>query len=268
MSIKLASNMPVLKWGDSGEYVEKWQEFLISQNFSLYPYGADGDFKDLTQLRTREFQIRNGLEITGQVDLNTWNCSFTYEYTCQPRLEPALPDFTQLKGQKLIDVFGKFNYIPTPSKRNPEGIRILGNWVKENIVFVNIPQLKNIKGAPRSCNVYFHKKAKDQLIGLWQEWEDEDLLKYILTWEGSWNPRFIRGSRTRLSNHSRGTAFDINARWNWRGAKPADWGKKGCVKYLIDIASKWGFWWGGFWDPFYGLGEKVDGMHMETAVIL
>jgi D-alanyl-D-alanine carboxypeptidase len=71
------------------------------------------------------------------------------------------------------------------------------------------------------------------------------LLDRILSFGGGFEPRFVRGSTTTLSNHSFGSAFDINVAWNERGHRPALVGEKGSVRELVPITHKWGFWWGG-----------------------
>jgi D-alanyl-D-alanine carboxypeptidase len=73
-------------------------------------------------------------------------------------------------------------------------------------------------------------------------------------------PRFVRGSTATLSNHSFGSAFDINSKWNERGHRPALVGEKGSTLELVPIAHKWGFWWGGHF-------TTPDGMHFEVAVV-
>jgi D-alanyl-D-alanine dipeptidase len=122
---------------------------------------------------------------------------------------------------------------------------------------LSVPQLVNIKGSDR---VQFHRKAADQLIKLWQNWEDAALLPLVLTWDGSFVPRFIRGSRKTLSNHSFGSAFDINVAWNQLGVVPALAGQKGSVRELVQIANQHGFYWGGHF-------SRKDGMHFEVAQI-
>jgi hypothetical protein len=78
----------------------------------------------------------------------------------------------------------------------------------------------------------------------------------VLTWDGSFVPRFIRGSRTTLSNHAFGTAFDINCGYNRLGTIPALLGNKGYVRELVELANEHGFYWGGhFASP------RSDGMH-------
>jgi hypothetical protein len=82
----------------------------------------------------------------------------------------------------------------------------------------------------------------------------------VLSFAGGFEPRFVRGSRTTLSNHSFGSAFDINAEWNARGHRPALVGEKGSTRELVPIAHDWGFWWGGHF-------STSDGMHFEVALL-
>ena len=57
--------------------------------------------------------------------------------------------------------------------------------------------------------------------------------------------RFVRGSRTVLSNHAFGSAFDINEKYNSLGSRPTLVGEKGSLRELVPIANRWGFYWGG-----------------------
>ncbi len=86
-------------------------------------------------------------------------------------------------------------------------------------------------------------------------------LGYLIVagWGGSYVARFIRGSRTKLSNHSWGTAFDINTLQNGLGKRPALGGEPGSVRALVTLANKHGFNWGGH---FSG---RLDGMHVEAG---
>ena len=97
---------------------------------------------------------------------------------------------------------------------------------------------------------------------MWLQWEKEGLLDRILTFDGSFVPRFIRGSTSTLSNHAFGTAFDINAQFNPLGQEPAEMGAKGCVRELVPIANRFGFAWGGHFK------KRPDGMHFEVARII
>jgi len=96
---------------------------------------------------------------------------------------------------------------------------------------------------------------------LWSDWENAGLLAHVLTWAGSFVPRFSRGSTSVLSNHSFGSAFDINVAWNQLGVEPALVGQKGSVRELVPIAHQNGFYWGGHF-------SRGDGMHFEVAKII
>jgi len=153
-----------------------------------------------------------------------------------------------------MKVFGYFKY----SKLDNGEVKILGGWIGKNIVKVNIPQLKNVKGAPKDCNIYVHKKAAEAIKAMFAEFETAGLLKYLLSWDGSFYPRMVRGSTKTLSNHTFGTAFDINARWNPLGVTPAT--GTGTVEPLVEIANKHGFFWGGDYI------KRADPMHFEYCI--
>ena len=55
--------------GSKGDETKKWQEFLNTQGYSL---SVDGDFGDLTDQATRDYQQKNGLTVDGIVGQNTW----------------------------------------------------------------------------------------------------------------------------------------------------------------------------------------------------
>lgn len=154
-------------------------------------------------------------------------------------------------------VFGKFNFVSQPLPGNPENIKITDGWENDNIKNFTIPQLQLIKGSP---NVSFNKLAGNELVKLWSDWDKANLLPLVLTWGGSFVPRFIRGSRSVLSNHAFGSAFDINVAWNQLSTIPPLVNQKGCVRELVSIANENGFYWGGHF-------SRKDGMHFEVAKI-
>jgi hypothetical protein len=145
---------------------------------------------------------------------------------------------------------------------NPEGITIPGDWLNKSITNVNVSQLRGIPGFPKSGIVSIHVAISQQFLNLFKAWDDAGLTYLIVTWGGSWAPRFIRGSRTVLSNHAWATAFDINVQWNQLGIQPALRGATGSTRELVDIAYEHGFYWGG-WFP-----QRPDGMHFEAYKIL
>ena len=165
-------------------------------------------------------------------------------------------------------VFGKFSYVSSPIAGMPEAIRITDGWTK-NIIQVPIPQLRGIVGSPGSCSVPFHTLAAKQLQDLWADWEFQGLLPLVLTWAGSWVPRFVRGSTVYLSNHAFGSAFDINPAMNKLGTCPALVGELGSTRKLVATANAHGFYWGGHFGNLDGSTKfrGVDGMHFEIAEI-
>jgi hypothetical protein len=181
-----------------------------------------------------------------------------------------LPPLFNIEDRQRI--FSKFDFRPAPIAGNPERIEVLGTWKQDNIVPVAVPQLaalaaRKVPGAPKSGTMFWHRLAVKQLLGLWKAWEDAGLLDRIIIYAGDYNPRFIRGSTSVLSNHAFGTAFDINAdfpsKLNWLGVPAALVGQRGCVRELVPIANAFGFYWGGH----FGAG-RVDGMHFEVAKVL
>ncbi len=126
---------------------------------------------------------------------------------------------------------------------------------------VPILQLRTALGAGAPSGMRFHRLAAEQLKGLWEAWEQSNLLDRVLTYDGSFVPRFIRGSRTVLSNHAFGSAFDINADLNPLGQRPKLVGQRGSVRELVPLANQWGFYWGGHF------GSRPDGMHFEIAFL-
>jgi hypothetical protein len=173
---------------------------------------------------------------------------------------PPHPSFSSPGSAQRAEMFGTFQYEAAPTADNPEAIRILGNWERENIVRVPLPQLSQVTGG-RHRSMQFHRLARQQLIDLWQDWETAGLLDRILSYNGSFVPRFIRGSTTRLSNHAFGSAFDINARWNPLRRIPPAIGEEGCVRDLVPTANRHGFYWGGHYN------SRPDGMHFEIALL-
>lgn len=184
-----------------------------------------------------------------------------------PNYWPPRPDFGPSTLAQRVRDFGMFAYRSAPTSGNPEAIQITDDWPSRNIISVNIPQLvgKDCYGRAHNGRVQWHRNAASQLQGLFRAWDEAGLIGRILTYGGSYVPRFIRGRAGRgdayLSNHAWGTAFDINMTWNGLGANPAPVGQRGSVRELVAIANRFGFYWGGFF-------SRKDGMHFEVARIV
>lgn len=264
----LALPLPALRLGSRGAMVKAWQIFLIGQK--LDPGEPDGIFGDKTDEATRTFQTKAKIEADGVVGRQTLRKALDrgFELMEEPAADgtgsnfPPKPSFPPLvTNAQRQAIFGPYDYVADPKPRNPEHIRILGTWEQDNIVDVPIPQLKKTAiGSKAPSTIRFHRLGAAQLQGLWKEWESAKLLDRILSFAGGFEPRFVRGSTATLSNHSFGSAFDINSEWNERGHRPALVGEKGSTRELVPIAHKWGFWWGGHF-------TTPDGMHFEVAVV-
>jgi len=141
--------------------------------------------------------------------------------------------------------------------------------VKEYIVDIDVPQLKFARGYPG----YFrcHKFAANSFTALFQAWEQADLLHLIVVYEGCFVPRYKRHQAPpggaaqperrsadvdQLSNHSFGSAFDMNYDENTFPAQPAMCGEFGSTRELVEPAAALGFYWGGYFE---------DGNHFELA---
>lgn len=265
--------MKTIKKGSRGPLVRKWQLFLRGYfQESIGPDQfilVDGKFGDKTLAATIEYQWDNGLEADGVVGNKTWGSAMAQglpliETKIGGKADPSWPPakLRPITAANRLKLFGDFKYKSAPTKGNPEGIKILGNWQSQNLGRVVIPQLKGVNGAPSSGRVFFHKAAISQLKDLFQAWEDAGLIGQVRGWAGSWNPRFVRGSRTALSNHAWATAFDINVPWNGLGRQPALAGRTGSVRELVPLANEHGFFWGGHFS------KRPDGMHFECAKLL
>ncbi len=153
-------------------------------------------------------------------------------------------------------MFGKFDFTPAPTPNNPEGVKVLDDWVSKNLITVNIPQLAKVGFA----SMLMHKAVASQFQAFFAGIESAGLLDQVVSCGGCYNPRFVRGSNSTLSPHAWGTAVDINMSYNGWGQKPAPAGTKGSTIPFVPIANSVGLVWGGTF-------SKQDGMHFEAAAI-
>lgn len=258
--------MRVLRRGMLGEDVGRWQAFLRGRGAFLEVTDA---FDVETVQATCAFQKMYGLRADGVVGPDTYSRAMNAGF--DPTLDddddkygpnwPPPPSFKPLVSDaERAQTFGSFSYKSANDPRDPERILVTDDWYKQNIILVEVPQLKDVTGM-RGVHVPFHQAAAGQLERLFSAWESAGLLSHVRSWAGSYAPRFVRGSRTRLSNHAFGTAFDINVAWNGLGVQPALVGKTGSVRELVPVANEHGFYWGGHF-------SRKDGMHFEVAVLV
>lgn len=139
-------------------------------------------------------------------------------------------------------------------------VKFLNGWETTNIVQVEIPQLTKISKPVTSGKVRFNARAAPALRAAWADVEKAGLLDRVMSWDGAYVPRTLRGSNN-LSVHACGLAFDINALANPTGAAPTPIGQAGSVLELVPIFEKHGFRWGGNFKP------RADYIHFEYHVM-
>ena len=268
-----------LKRGHQGTDVVRMQQFLIDQGVEL-GFGADGDFGRGTEDAVKRFQAEHGLEEDGIFgrDCRTVAIPRGYQnvhfeegaHSGSSSFPPRPNDLSSPNAAAAQDMFGSFRFRSAGNPSNPEQIVILDDWVADNILRVDIPQLVGMVDLtadfPRfmaTGAIRVHKRAAPKFLELFAAWQEAGLMDRMLYYVGAFNARLKRG-RTRfipgnLSNHSWGSAMDINTRMNGLGAVPAKYPSRGCVRELVGIANDVGFYWGGHYS-----GRK-DGMHFELA---
>lgn len=241
--------MNILKQGSVGEGVLAWQKRLgVSET---------GTFDTETLEATRAFQRSHGLTVDGVVGPKTWAESCREQSTVD---DSPPTGYGPLRDPGKL--YGHFRYTAAPIPGSPENINVLDGWIAGNIVPVMLPALKGVMGAPASCRVYVHRLVAGPIQELFDAWSREGLSALILTWGGSFCPRFVRGNASVLSNHAYGSAFDINVQWNALGREPMAVDCRGSVRELVPAMKRYGWWWGG-WG--WGANSRKDGMHVEWA---
>jgi hypothetical protein len=118
------------------------------------------------------------------------------------------------------------------------------NWVAANIVTADVPILGQ---------VLCHRLLVPQMASALAEIDRAGLADRIDTsdYGGCYVPRFIsRDPERALSMHAFGLAFDLNVQTNLYGTEGE------IDPQVVEILQRWGFEWGGDWDP-------PDPMHFE-----
>ena len=168
---------------------------------------------------------------------------------------PLCPDNVHpLSTHDRVALFGAFDYVADPLPGNREHVKVLGAWRARNIRGARLPAFGG--KPPRVAGV--HRLLVERVESLFAAWAKDDLLSDIVSWNGSYNPRFIRGSTVKLSNHAWGSAFDLNVAANRLGTLGAVAGEPGCVWRLVPRAVEHGFLWGGWF------AHRCDPMHFEA----
>lgn len=257
--------METLRTGSKGPLVEQWEIFLRGLDL-LTEKEVDNEFTEATAEATRRFQARYHLGIDGKAGNQT--VGYAMAHLGFEIFELSSPDFPAKPDGAIPLAFadrqrllGNITFTPAPVPDNPEAIKITNDWKKQHLGSVSIPQLKGIHGAPSNGVVSFNKRVIPQLVALFNEWQSDGLIGNLLSWGGTFAPRFIRGSRTTLSQHAHASAFDCNVPWNGLGARGALVGEKGSVREMVLTAYRHGFYWGGWF-------TRKDPMHFEVFKVM
>ncbi len=266
----------VLSVGAFGNDIRRLQEYLNRElTASLI---ADGSFGGMTKNEVLRFRRKFGLPESPSFDDQCFAVSSPRGFAppafdsdpAKKKLSwpPKNPGLTSAPGSLMQTKCGTIAFKHNPVSGNPENIDITNNFVADNITTIDIPELKDCvvpvdSGVTKTDGpIRFNKRHTDRLKTLFAEWNRAGLADRILTFDGGFNARLIRGATSatvaNLSNHAWGTAFDINANWNQRKTVPAQMGDRGCVRELVGIAHANGFYWGGHF-------STQDGMHFEVA---
>lgn len=173
-------------------------------------------------------------------------------------MQQLSPKLAPLSTASRIRYFGQFAFAADPTPKDPERIKLLDSWSRDNLIKVVLPPvLARAQGADVA---WFHRLVAPRFLELVAAWEAAGVAGDVVHWGGAHCARFIRGSRTTLSAHSWGSAFDINVPYNRLGADPTPEGEVGSVLRLIPLAEKHGFYSGGRF-------PRKDFMHFEMAKI-
>ena len=269
--------MRTLYEGIVGTDVSAWQAFLRGWN-PLTELVVDGIYDSATATATRAYQQARNLAQHGVAGPRTQSAAMSQDgfnplnSTGIDRMSkawPPPPGFGPMQAVDRARILGAPSFTPLPTSVNPEGVKLEQAWVQRNITTVDVPELDRhgILGAPKGGRVHCHRLAAPRLLELFACWSANGLADRVLAWGGMWTPRFIRGSRTTLSNHALGAAFDLNAPWNALGTTGALLGERGCVRELVESAAELGWYWGGWWgQPGSGShSTRPDPMHFELA---
>ena len=267
--------------------VQRWQYFLLKQGITEVG-GIDADFGLNTEKATSLFQTKVGLPKTGKLDSATLDVAKGKGYTVQPNNYyeskpagwPKKPTALSTPGNDTRNRdFTCFKFIQRRRSERPDDEAIVqkgscdgreADWVAAHIVTIDIPQLKFARGYAGRFRC--HSKAAPVFAALFAKWEVDDLLHLLLSYEGCFVPRYIRDESPgpgghglkkssdvgTLSNHSFGSAFDINFTDNQRRKEPAAFGARGCVRELVESGNALNIYWGGHF-------STKDGMHFEIA---
>lgn len=207
-----------LKLGSTGAAVSQLQQDLTRLGFNTY--GVDGILGSNTYNAVISFQKAKELSIDGIVGTNTktaLNAALLNNGNNSGNIPTDTSKYSKLS--KVNGSFGQFRYRELSGGR----IEVDPNWINENIVTITLPGLNQ--------KVQVNKAAKDNFIQAFTyiksgtatiNGKQVPLLSLIKSMDGTFVTRHVNWNPANgLSNHSWGTAMDINAANHFRYVNPA-----------------------------------------------
>jgi hypothetical protein len=123
-----------------------------------------------------------------------------------------------------------------------------------------VPPFAMYYDGKRIKSISFHEKAAPALLAALNEiWDfcQHDQAKVDASgaskYFGAYNPRMVRGSTTKWSNHAYAAAIDLNALEN------AMYAKGNMPDFIVDAFCRQGWMWGGWYT------QRKDAMHFEAV---
>lgn len=237
-----------LAWGSRGTVVSNLQLDLTKLGFNTY--GVDGIFGVNTYNAVVNFQKSRSLAADGIVGPQTKAALNTFGGTVSRSAQTDTRKYPKIS--KVNGIYGQFHYRDLSGGR----IEVDPVWVSQNIVTITLPGLNR--------KVQVHKYAADNFIKAFNyikngtatiNGKQVPLLSLIKTMDGTYVTRHVNWNPAKgLSNHSWGTAIDINAADHFRYVNPA-WEPNDPNLILWEKAFKpAGFSWGNSYS---------DAMHYE-----
>lgn len=221
-AMELYINKTSQKKMDNGLLNYSWDTSFVDPGKYVLKVIANDGVK--TDEKTITITVKEDLKKVSQVAVNT---SATSKIAAAPTKTVLTPsrgvnhtnNSKYPKLSKYNGSFGQFYYRDTSGGR----IEIDPQWIAENIVTIKLPGINRY--------VQVHKEAKDNFIQAFTYIQNGTatingkrvpLLSLVKTMDGTFVPRHVNWNSAKgLSNHSWGTAIDINAANHFRYVNPA-----------------------------------------------
>ena len=261
----------------NGSDVLAWQRFLLVEGIVL-PHGADGEFGGDRQ-RNEIVPDPARLAETGALNDDTLAAALSDGFMSpdrRPRPCRPIPPFSSPTGRRRR----RCDRPPCEARRHlrPAGLRgtpgaddiIITNNFAENIIPVDVPQLRGVWHAPKNGACAGTRRRRTSCVDSGRPGKGSDSWRAFSNGKAATPPLHTpasrpAGSAARATDAERpafGAAFDVNVEWNALGATPALVGTRGSVRELVPSANRLGLFWGGHYD------HRKDSMHFEVAKLM